>query len=53
VKHELVQDAGRLMGAPARIEIRAVLEQEVRDIEVTVDHRPRERLVEHVLDGEG
>ena len=51
MKDQLVQDARRLMGAPAGVDVCAVLEKEVGNLEVVVDDRPGERHVEHVLRG--
>ena len=45
----MVQDARRLMGVPPGVDIRAVSEEEVRHIEVSVDDRKGERCVEHLL----
>src|SRR4029453_4504074 len=36
VEDQVVQDARRLMGVPPRIDVRAVVEKEVRHVEVTV-----------------
>ena len=45
----MVQDARRLMGVPLGVDICAVLEQEVRHVEVAVDDGPGERGVENTL----
>ena len=45
----MVQDARRLMGVPVGVDVRAVLEEEVRHVEVTVDDGKGERRVEHLL----
>ncbi len=49
VPDEFVQNAGRLMRTPGRIDVRAVLKQEVGHLEVVVDDGPGERHVEHPL----
>ena len=49
VKDQMVQDARRLMGVPGGVDVGAVLEEEVRHVEVTVDDGPGERRVEHLL----
>ena len=49
VKHQLMQDAGRLVRAPVRVDIGAVLEKKVGDLEVVVDDGPGERGVENLL----
>src|SRR5579862_10032235 len=35
--HQLMQDAGRFMGAPVRVDISPVTEKKVGDLEVAVD----------------
>ena len=45
----MVQDARRLMGVPTGVDIRAVLEEEVGNVELTVDDGKGERSVEHLL----
>src|SRR4029453_6679627 len=47
--HELVQDAGGLMGAPFRVDVSAVVQKKVGDLEVVVHNSPSERGVEHLL----
>jgi hypothetical protein len=37
VKHQLMQDAGGLMGAPVRVDIGPVYEKKVGNLEVVVD----------------
>src|SRR5260370_8084924 len=49
VPHQFMQDAGWLMGAPVRIDIGAVCEKKVGDLEVVVEDGPRERGVENPL----
>ena len=49
VEDQVVQDARRLMGVPGGVDIGAVLEEEVRHVEVTVDNGKGERRVEHLL----
>jgi hypothetical protein len=44
-----MKDAGWLVGVPIRVDVRAVLEQKVRDVKVTIDDAPGERGVEHLL----
>src|SRR5256885_11691086 len=46
---QMVQDARRLVRVPIGADVCAVLEQEIRDVEVTVDDGPGERRVENVL----
>jgi hypothetical protein len=47
--HQLVQDARGLMGAPAGVDIGAVLEKKVGDREVAIQDCPGERGVENLL----
>src|SRR5215471_11798104 len=47
--HELMQDAGGLMGAPLRIDIGSVREKKVGDLEVVVENCPRERGIQNIL----
>ena len=49
VEDQMVQDARRLMGAPPGVDIRAVREEEVRHVEVTVDDGPGERGIQNTL----
>jgi hypothetical protein len=44
-----MQDAGGLMGAPVRVDIRPVPEKKVGDFEMVVEDRPGERGVENLL----
>src|SRR5438552_635837 len=46
---QFMQDAGRLMGAPVRVDIGAMPEKKVGDLEVVVEDRPGERGVEDLL----
>ena len=46
---EMVQDARRLVRAPIGVDVCAVLEQEVRHVEVAVDDGKGERHIEHLL----
>ena len=46
MEDQMVQDARRLVGVPVGVDVGAVLEQEVRHVEVTVDDGPGERRVE-------
>jgi len=48
--HELVQDAGGLMGAPVRVDVGSVREKKVGDLEVVVEDCPPERGIENILD---
>ena len=50
-KDQLVQEARRLMGVPGGIDVCAVLEEEVRHLELAVEDGPGERGVEDVLGG--
>ena len=45
----MVQNARRLMGVPVGVDICAVLQEEVRHVEVTVDDGEGERRVENLL----
>jgi hypothetical protein len=45
----MVQDARRLVRVPIGADVCALLEQEVRDVEVTVDDGPRERRIDNML----
>ena len=45
----MVQDARRLVRVPIGVDVCAVLEQEISDVEVTVDDGPGERGVENLL----
>src|SRR5262249_56584198 len=47
--HELMQDAGGLMGAPFRVDIGPVREKKVGDLEVVVEDCPRERGIQNIL----
>src|SRR5262245_41937823 len=47
--YKLMHDAGRLMRAPLRVDIGAVLEKKVGDLEVVVEDRPGERGIENLL----
>ena len=49
VPHQFMQDAGRLMLAPVRIDIGAVREKKVGDRKVAIEDGPRERGVENPL----
>src|SRR5207247_4176077 len=49
VEDQVVQDARWLMGVPRRIDSGAVLEEEVRHVEVTVEDGQGERRVENLL----
>ena len=45
VPHQLMQDAGRLVGAPVRVDIGSVPEKKVGDLEVVVEDRDRKSVV--------
>src|SRR5262249_61241698 len=47
--HELMQDAGGLMGAPVRVDIGSVREKKVGDLEVVVEDCPPERSIQNIL----
>jgi hypothetical protein len=49
VEDQLVQNACRLVRAPSRIDVSAVLEKEVRNLEVVVEDGPGQRGVENQL----
>src|SRR5215470_9797827 len=46
VKHQLMQDAGRLVGTPVRVYIGAMPEKKVSDLKMAVNDRPGERGIE-------
>ena len=46
---QMVQDARGFVGVPVGVDVRAVLEQEVRYVEVAVNDRKSERYVQHLL----
>src|SRR5215510_10616462 len=47
--HELMQDAGGLMGAPVRVDIGSVRKKKVGDLEVVVEDCPSERSIQNIL----
>ena len=47
--HQLMQDAGGLMGTPVRVDIGSMTEKKLGDLEVVVEDRPGERGVENLL----
>jgi len=49
VPHQFMQDAGRFMRAPVRIDVGAMREKKVGDFELIVHDRPCERGVENPL----
>ena len=49
VVRTLMQDAGRLVGAPAGVDVGAAVKQEIGDFVLAIDHGPGQSAIEDIL----